>query len=77
MLKRAILVGDTTHGSTHAGVFYRIDDHSGMGVPEVKAINPYPTTDWEGIGVNPTVRVNAADALTVAEELARRTITKH
>jgi Peptidase family S41 len=72
MLKRAILIGETTHGSAHAGVFYRIDDHFGMGIPEVKAINPYSTTDWEGVGVEPTVRVTAADALTVAEKLARR-----
>jgi len=72
MLKRAILVGRTTHGSAHAGVFYRIDDHFGMGIPEVKAINPYSTTDWEGIGVEPSVRVNAEDALAEAKKLAWR-----
>lgn len=76
MLKRAILIGETTHGSAHAGVFYRIDDHFGMGIPEVKAINPYSTTDWEGVGVDPTVRVTAANALTVAEKLAWRRRTK-
>ena len=31
MLKRAILVGETTGGAAHSGVFYRIDDHFGIG----------------------------------------------
>jgi C-terminal processing protease CtpA/Prc len=41
MLKRATLVGETTRGGAHAGVFHRIDDHFAMGIPEVKPINPY------------------------------------
>ncbi len=32
MLKRVTLVGETTRGSAHAGVFHRIDDHFGMGM---------------------------------------------
>jgi hypothetical protein len=35
MLKRATLVGETTRGGTHAGVFHRIDDDFGIGIPEV------------------------------------------
>lgn len=66
MLKRATIVGETTQGSAHAGVIYRIDDHLGIAIPEVKPINPYSTIDWEGVGVAPDVKVNAADALTTA-----------
>ena len=72
MLKRAVLIGETTHGSAHAGVFHRIDDHFGLGIPGVKVINPYSSGDWEGVGVDPTVRVNAVDALTTAENLVAR-----
>ena len=72
MLKRATLVGETTRGSAHAGVFHRIDDHFGMGIPEVQAKNPYGKNDWEGVGVEPDVKVNAADALETAEKLAER-----
>jgi len=72
MLKRATLVGETTGGAAHAGVWHRIDDHFGMGIPEVKAINPFSKTDWEGSGVEPDVKVNAADALNVARKLAER-----
>ncbi len=71
MLKRATLVGETTRGSAHAGVFHRIDDHVGMGIPEVRAKNPYGKNDWEGVGVEPDVKVNAADALEAAEKLAK------
>jgi hypothetical protein len=70
MLKRVTLVGETTRGSAHAGVFHRIDDHFGMGIPETRAVNPYSKTDWEGVGVEPDVKVNAADALKTAEQLA-------
>ena len=70
MLKRATLVGETTRGGAHAGVFRRIDDHFGMGLTEVRAINPFAKSNWEGVGVEPDVKVKAADALGVAEKLA-------
>jgi C-terminal processing protease CtpA/Prc len=70
MLKRATLVGERTRGGAHAGVFYRIDDHFGIGVPEVKAVNPFCSEDWEGVGVEPNVQVKAADALETAQRLA-------
>jgi hypothetical protein len=70
MLNRVTLVGETTRGSAHAGVWYRIDDHFGMGIPETRPINPYSKADWEGVGVEPDVRVKAADALETAQKLA-------
>ncbi|MGA8102637.1 MAG: hypothetical protein WB869_10810 [Candidatus Acidiferrales bacterium] len=39
---------------------------SGMGIPEVRAINPFSKTDWAGTGV----KVKAADALKTALKLA-------
>jgi hypothetical protein len=71
MLKRATLIGETTGGGAHAGVFHRLDDHFGMGIPEVRVINPYGKNDWEGTGVAPDVKVSAADALAAAEKLAQ------
>jgi len=76
VLKRATLVGETTRGGAHAGVFHRIDDHFGMGIPETKPINPFSTADWEGIGVEPDVKVRAADALETAEKLAESKLRK-
>jgi hypothetical protein len=69
MLKRATVVGETTRGG-HVGTPYRIDDHFWMAVPEVRKPSPYGTLDWEGTGVEPDVKVDAAHALAVAEKLA-------
>jgi C-terminal processing protease CtpA/Prc len=50
-------------------VFYRIDDHFGVAIPQNKPINPFAETDWEGKGVDPDVKVKAGDALETAERL--------
>jgi len=77
MLKRATLVGETTRGSAHAGRFHRIDSHFGVGIPEVKPINPFSKTDWAGIGVRPDVKADSAGALAVAESMARSRVHRH
>jgi len=76
MLKRATLVGETTHGAAHAGVWYRIDDHFGVAIPETKPINPFANADWEGTGVEPDVKASAANALNAAEKLAEARLRK-
>jgi hypothetical protein len=47
-----------------------------MGIPEVRAINPFSKTDWEGVGVEPDVKVRAADALRTTEKLAQSKLQK-
>jgi hypothetical protein len=76
MLKRVTLVGETTGGSAHSGVFHRIDDHFGIGIPETRAINPFATADWEGKGVEPDVKVQSAVALETAKRLAETRLSK-
>ena len=76
MLKRATLVGETTAGAAHSGVWHRIDDHFGMGIPEAKPINPFSKPDWEGTGVEPDVKVNATSALKTAVNLAESRLQK-
>jgi len=76
MLKRAAIVGETTGGATHSGVFHRIDSHFGIGIPETRAINPFSKADWAVTGVEPDVKVAAADALKTAETLARTELRK-
>ncbi len=70
MLKRATIVGETTGGEAHAGAFHRVDDNFGFAIPEVRGVNPYGKNDWEGTGVEPDVKVKAADALEAARKLA-------
>ena len=76
VLRRAILVGETTRGATHSGVFYRIDEHFGIGIPEVKALNPFAQSDWAVVGVEADVKVPAVRAFEKALQLAEATLRK-
>jgi hypothetical protein len=47
-----------------------------MGIPETKPINPFSKTDWAETGVEPDVKVKAADALETAKKLAQSKLAK-
>jgi hypothetical protein len=68
--KRATIVGETTGGGAHPVSGHPVADYFMVGVPFATAINPITKTSWEGTGVEPDVKVAAADALTTAEKLA-------
>jgi C-terminal processing protease CtpA/Prc len=51
-------------------------DQFGMGITETRAFHPFSTHDWDGTGVEPDVKVKAADALERAEQLAERKLRK-
>jgi len=55
---------------------HRIDDHFVIRVPFGRFINPVTKTDWEGTGVEPDVKVPAAEALDAANKLATEEISK-
>jgi len=76
MLKRATLVGETTGGASHQGVLHNLDDHFAIGIPEHRPVNPYSDKDWAVAGVEPDVKVGAADALAAGEKLAQRKLQK-
>jgi len=69
--KRATIVGETTGGGAHPVSGHRIDEHFIIGVPFARAINPITHTNWEGTGIEPDVKVPAADALTTALRMIR------
>jgi len=68
--KRATIVGETTGGGAHPVEGLPAGDHFSIGVPFGRPINPVTHGDWEGKGVEPDVKVSAADALTTAQKLA-------
>jgi len=70
MLKRATLIGETTGGASHSGVLHNLDDHFAIGIPEHRPVNPFSEKDWAITGIEPNVKVRAADALTTAQKLA-------
>jgi hypothetical protein len=74
VLKRATIVGEVTGGGAHPVGGHRVDDRFTIGVPFARAINPITKTNWEGVGVEPDVKVAAEDALTTAQALAAKEI---
>jgi len=76
MLKRATLVGETTGGASHEGVLHNLDDHFAIGIPEHRPVNPYSDKDWAVTGVEPDVKVGAADAVAAGEKLAQHKLQK-
>lgn len=71
-LKRATLVGETTGGGAHTIAPHRLDDHIFIEVPFGRIFDPVTKKDWEGTGVEPDIKVDAADALEEALKRARR-----
>ena len=69
-LKRASIIGETIGGGAHPVSGHWIDDHFMIGVPFARAVNPISKTNWEGTGVEPDVKVPAADALATAHKLS-------
>jgi retinol-binding protein 3 len=73
-LKRATIVGETTGGGAHTVGGHVVADYFLVFVPGAEAVSPITHTNWEGTGVQPDVKVPAADALTTAERLATEDI---
>ncbi len=72
--KRATIVGEVTGGGAHPYRPEKIDDRFTIGVPYARVINPITKTNWEGVGVEPDVKVPEAEALTTAQKLAAEKI---
>lgn len=70
-LKRATIVGEVTGGGAHVTATGRIGDHLLLSLPIRRAINPVTKTNWEGVGVQPDVKVRADSALVTAQRLIR------
>jgi len=73
-LKRATIVGETTGGGAHPGGVRRITEHFGIWLPNGRAINPITKTNWEGTGIEPHIKVGAAEALQAAHLDALRKV---
>lgn len=74
MLERARIVGETTGGGANPGDFMDLPGGFGVFMPTGRAINPISRTNWEGTGVEPHVKVAAADALEIAHLEALRAL---
>lgn len=69
-LGRAVLVGERTRGGAHPCKGWTVHPHLEATIPMGRAVNPVSGTNWEGVGVQPDVPCDAADALDCAHALA-------
>ncbi len=75
-LKRATIVGETTHGGANPTTIYRITDHFSAGIPFSTSTNPVTKQEAEGAGVKPDVAVPANQALLTAHLMALKKALK-
>ena len=57
-------------GGANPGGYARLNDHFLAFIANGRAVNPVTKTNWEGVGVEPDVKVKAEDALTTAHVAA-------
>ncbi len=70
--KRATIVGEVTGGGAHPTNSFSVGQGFIVHIPFGRSSNPVTKTDWEGTGVIPDVKVEAANALIKAQELIFR-----
>ena len=71
------MIGETTGGGAHLVEPKPIDDHFSVIVSTGRHISPITKGNWEGTGIEPDVKVAAAEALNVAQRLAAEEISKN
>jgi tetratricopeptide (TPR) repeat protein len=69
-LNRGTIVGETTGGGAHPVMPVTLGPQMYVTMPFARAINPITNTNWEGVGVEPHVKVSAEQALEKAIKLA-------
>jgi hypothetical protein len=75
-LKRATVIGETTGGGAHDNRFVILSDRFEMSLPFARAVNPVTKTNWEGVGVEPDVKVPQEKALETAQVMACRQLAE-
>ena len=69
-LGRAVVVGERTGGGAHPSRDVPIGAGLVAFVPVARSEHPRTGTDWEGVGVDPDIKVPAEDALETARKHA-------
>lgn len=69
-LKRATIIGEVTKGGAHPGGPHLIGENFLIIIPTGRAINPISKTNWEGVGIQPDIKIGADKAFDKAYKLA-------
>jgi hypothetical protein len=71
-LKRATIIGEVTKGGAHPTRPFPLSSGFVVFVPFAKAVNPITKSNWEAVGIQPHIKVPAAQALEQALSLAQK-----
>jgi retinol-binding protein 3 len=74
VLKRAVIVGETTGGGANAGGILDVGPVFKVWMPMGRPVDADTGTNWEGTGVEPDIKAAAGDALAVAHIEALKTL---
>ena len=66
-LKRGTIIGEVTAGGANPGGLVYLNAHFAAFIATGRAVNPVTRTNWEGVGVEPDVKVPADEALRTAQ----------
>jgi C-terminal processing protease CtpA/Prc len=67
-LGRACIIGEATGGGAHLVQMERVNDDIDIRIPVARAYNSITKSNWEGVGVIPTIQVEALQAKSEAIE---------
>ena len=70
-LKRATIIGEPSGGGAHPFEYRKIHPHFVLWSVTGRSVNPITGSNWQGVGVQPDVRVAPDKALETALELIR------
>ena len=74
VLKRAVVVGETTGGGANAGGILDVGPVFKVWMPMGRPVDADTGTNWEGTGVVPDIKTSAMDALSTAHVEALKTL---
>ena len=74
VLKRAVVVGETTGGGANAGGILDVGPVFKVWMPMGRPVDADTGTNWEGTGVVPDIKTSARDALSTAHVEALKTL---
>ena len=66
MLKRGTIVGEVTAGGANPGGLVYLNPNFAAFIATGRAVNPVSKTNWEGVGVEPDMKLPADEALKAA-----------
>ena len=67
---KAIIVGQVTKGGAQPNYPVHLNEHFLITIPKERSVNAVTKTNWEQVGVKPTIEIDAIRALTKAHQKA-------